>query len=201
MRFFHSSLAFVLAAALPTIASAATVSIEVHGADGKPLAGAVVLVETASRSAVPQKLDYGYTMAQQNIAFVPHVLIVPTGSTVSFPNRDKVRHHVYSFSKAKKFDLKLYGRDETRSVVFDKPGVVALGCNIHDAMSGFVVVSDTSFAAQSDAGGRVVLDGVPAGGATVRIWHPSIRAADNMLAQTVAVAANGFSTTFTIRGR
>ena len=66
---------------------------------------------------------------------------MPVGATVSFPNRDKVRHHVYSFSAAKKFDLKLYGRDETRSVVFDKPGVVALGCNIHDVMSGFIVVA------------------------------------------------------------
>lgn len=201
MWFFRSTFVIVVATAVPAVVTAATVSIEVRGTDGKPLAGAVVMVETENRRAAPIKLDAGYIMAQQNIAFAPHVLIVPTGSTVSFPNRDKVRHHVYSFSKAKKFDLKLYGRDETRSVVFDKPGVVALGCNIHDAMSGFVVVSNTPYAAQSDAGGRVVLNGVPAGGATVRVWHPSIRSADNMLAQNVSVAASGFSTTFTIRGR
>lgn len=199
MWFFRLFLAVVPLVAMPALADAATVSIEVRGADGQPLAGAVVMVDAAAKPAVPSRLDY--VMAQQNIAFVPHILIVPTGASVSFPNRDKVRHHVYSFSKAKKFDLKLYGRDETRSVVFDKPGVVALGCNIHDAMSGIIVVSDTPYAAQSDAGGHVVLSGVPAGGATVRVWHPSIRAADNMLAQRVTVGPGGFSTTFTIRGR
>lgn len=189
------------AAALPGIAAAATVSIDVRSADGKPLAGAVVMVETAAKPAAPVKLDYSYVMAQQNIAFTPHVLIVPVGSSVSFPNRDKVRHHVYSFSKAKKFDLKLYGRDETRSVVFDTPGVVALGCNIHDAMSGFIHVVKTPFAAQTDAGGHVVLSGVPAGGATVRVWHPSIRGSDNVVSRAIAIAPGGFATTFTIRGR
>ena len=125
-------------------------------------------------------------MAQQNITFTPHVLVVPVGATVSFPNRDKVRHHVYSFSKAKKFDLKLYGKEETRSVLFDRAGAVALGCNIHDAMSGFVYV----------------LNDVPAGGgATVRVWHPSIRAPDNTVSQSVTIARSGFATTFTIRGR
>ena len=106
-------------------------------------------------------------MQQHNIAFDPHVLIVPVGSTVGFPNLDKVRHHVYSFSKVKKFDLKLYGRDETRSVVFDKAGVVALGCNIHDSMSGFIIVVDTPYAMKTDANGRVVIANVPAGSATV----------------------------------
>lgn len=201
MRILKSLAALSLTLALPTMAAAATVSIDVRSADGKPLAGAVVMVDTATKPAAPVRLDYSYVMAQQNIAFSPHVLIVPVGSSVSFPNRDKVRHHVYSFSKARKFDLKLYGKDETRSVVFDKAGVVALGCNIHDAMSGFIHVVDTPFAAQTDANGHVALTAVPAGGATVRIWHPSIRAGDNMLAQAVTIAPGGFATTFTIRGR
>lgn len=182
-------------------ALAATVNIDVRGADGKPLAGAVVMVDTPRKPPGPIKFDYAYEMAQQNIAFVPHVLIVPVGATVTFPNRDKVRHHVYSFSKAKKFDLKLYGKDETRSVVFDTVGVVALGCNIHDAMSGFILVVDTPYAVQTDANGHATIAGVPAGGASVRVWHPSIRSADNMLTQAATVTAAGFSTTYTIRGR
>ncbi len=197
------SLAIVCALFLTAgAARAATVAIDVRGADGKPLAGAVVLVDTP-RKAVggPIKFDYAYQMAQQNIAFVPHVLIVPVGATVTFPNRDKVRHHVYSFSKAKKFDLKLYGKDETRSVTFDTPGVVALGCNIHDAMSGFLIVVDTPFAVQTDAAGHATITGVPAGTAAIRVWHPSIRATDNMLSQSAAVTAAGYSTTYTIRGR
>jgi plastocyanin len=178
-------------------AGAATVGIDVRGIDGKPLAGAVVVLETARKATAPIHFAWGSVMAQRNIAFDPHVLIVPVGSSVSFPNQDKVRHHVYSVSKTKNFDLKLYGRDETRSVVFDRPGVVALGCNIHDAMSGIIIVVDTPFAAQADSSGHVVLTGVPAGTATVRLWHPSIRAPDNSSVQPVSIAANGGNLTLT----
>src|ERR1700712_4533830 len=184
---FPATIAAAVAILLSSAASAATVNIDVRGADGKPLAGAVVLVETPRKAGGAIKFDYAYEMAQQNIAFVPHVLIVPVGATVTFPNRDKVRHHVYSFSKAKKFDLKLYGKDETRSVLFDKVGVVALGCNIHDAMSGFILVVDTPFAAQTDVAGHATITGVPAGTAAVRVWHPTIRATDNMLSQPATV--------------
>lgn len=189
---------------LPSVAHAATVNIDVRGADGKPLADAVVMIETPGKPGAPGgpiKLSWPYEMAQHNIAFEPHILIVPVGASVSFPNRDKVRHHVYSFSRAKKFDLKLYGKDETRSVVFDKAGIVALGCNIHDRMSGFVVVVDTPFVMRSDANGHVAIAGVPPGAVTVRIWHPSIRAPDNILAQGATVAPAGLTTTYTLRGR
>ena len=158
---------------------------------------AVVMVDPARLPPGPIRLAGPAAMAQQNISFQPHILIVPVGTSVSFPNHDRVRHHVYSFSKAKKFELKLYGRDETRSVLFDKPGVVAVGCNIHDAMSGFIWVVDTPFAAQSDAAGRVVFANVPAGAATLRLWHPSIRAPDNVLRQGVIVSPAGLSTTLT----
>lgn len=116
-----------------------------------------------------------------------------------FPNQDRVRHHVYSFSAPKKFDLKLYGRDETKLVTFDKPGVVALGCNIHDAMSGFIFVTSTPFAAISDASGHVTINGVPAGRTTLRVWHPSVRAPGNTLSQSAIVAASGLSTSVSVR--
>jgi plastocyanin len=185
----------------PIPACAATVGIDVRGTDGKPLAGAVIMIDTPKKSPGPIRFAWGTEMAQRNIAFDPHVLIVPVGSTVTFPNRDRVRHHVYSFSKVKTFDLKLYGREEVPSVVFDKPGVVALGCNIHDTMSGFIIVVETPFAMQTDAAGHVSIPNVPAGSATVRLWHPSIRTPDNMLTQTVIIAAAGFSTTYTIHRR
>lgn len=178
-------------------AQAATVSIDVRGPDGTPLVGAVVTVESAR--VAPAAPKGPYAIEQRDISFQPHVLIVPVGAIVSFPNRDKVRHHVYSFSKAKKFDLKLYGREETRSVTFDRPGVVALGCNIHDTMSGFVYVAATPFADQADAAGHARFDGVPAGPVTVRIWHPSIRSGGNALAQEATVPAAGFITTVQIR--
>ena len=203
MRMYLSMFAAISALSFTTatVAHAATISVDVRGSDGKPLAGAVVMIDTPRKAGGAIKFDYAYEMAQQNIAFVPHVLVVPVGSTVTFPNRDKVRHHVYSFSKAKKFDLKLYGKDETRSVVFDKVGAVALGCNIHDAMSGFVLVVDTPYAVQTDANGHATISGVSAGAVSVRIWHPTIRTPDNMLAQPAIVTAAGYSTTYTIRGR
>jgi plastocyanin len=177
-------------------AMAAPVAISVIGADGKPLADAVVIIEVPGAPAAPVRGPY--VVAQRNIAFVPHISVVPVGATVSFPNQDKVRHHVYSFSKAKRFDLKLYGREESRSVLFDKPGVVALGCNIHDVMSGFIYVTPSPFAGQTDASGHLALPSVPPGKAIVRVWHPSIHAPDNTLSQAVVIGPSGYSSTFTI---
>lgn len=195
---FLSALALALVAAIaPAAAHAATVTITVRQPDGTPLTDGVVLVDSA---AAPRPVPRGpYAMEQKQIAFQPHVLIVPVGAQVAFPNRDSVRHHVYSFSKAKRFDLKLYGREDQRSIVFDTAGVVALGCNIHDTMSGFVIVTATPFYARTDAQGRVTIPGVPAGAVTLRLWSPSIRAAGNVLSQAATVPAAGYATTLTIR--
>ena len=191
--------AFLLAALLaPLSAYAATVTIDVRGPDRRPIPGAVVMTDSPRAPARPIRFPWPLAMAQQNISFQPHVLIVPVGASVAFPNKDSVRHHVYSFSRPKKFELKLYGRDETRSVLFDKPGMIALGCNIHDQMSGFIWVVDTPFAAQTDAAGRVVIADVPPGGASLRLWHPTIRAPANVLQQAITVGAGGFATTFTL---
>ena len=188
-----------LLAVVPCAASAATANIDVRGADGKPLAGAIVMIDTPKKPAGPIKFSWGTAMGQRNIQFDPRILIVPVGSTVTFPNYDKVRHHVYSFSKTKKFDLKLFGKDESRSIVFDKTGVAAVGCNIHDAMSGFILVVDTPYAMQTDPNGHATIAGVPPGGVTVRVWHLSIRGNDNMIAQPANVGASGLSTTYTIQ--
>lgn len=186
----------VLALICPAAAAAGPVRIAVNGADGRPLAGAAVSVEMPGAAA---PVRGPYVMNQRNVAFDPHVLIVPVGASVSFPNQDRVRHHVYSFSRAKKFELKLYGRDASRTVTFDKPGVAALGCNIHDAMAGFVYVTPSPFTARSDGAGRVGFAAVPAGRGTLTVWHPSIRAPGNMLQQPVQVGAAGYQTTLTLR--
>ncbi len=168
----------VAAAAIAGSAAAADLTVTVKGEDGAPLADAVVLVHPASGSGPASAIHYSWptTMTQQNIAFNPYVLIVPVGTTVGFPNKDKVRHHVYSFSAAKKFELKLYGQQEERTVTFDKTGIVALGCNIHDVMIGYIYVTDTPFAAKTDASGTVVIHGLPGGNGTLSVWHPDMRA-------------------------
>ena len=186
-----------LALLASTAAGAARVDVQVRGADGRPVADAVVTIDSPHHAAGPVRFPWPYAMKQQNIAFVPHVLIVPVGASVSFPNLDKVRHHVYSFSKAKKFELKLYGQDDTRSVVFDKPGVIAVGCNIHDTMSGFILAVDTPYAVKTDASGHAILD-VPAGTATLGVWSPGIRAAGNRIVLSVAIPAGGLAQTVPI---
>lgn len=184
---------------VPFAAHAATADITVRSADGRPLADAVVMIESANRPAGPIRFPWPMVMTQENIAFVPHVLIVPVGATVAFPNHDRVRHHVYSVSKPKKFTINLYGRDETRTETFDKPGVVALGCNIHDQMSGFIVVVDTPYVAKADADGHVHLAGVPTGAATIKVWAPSLRMPGNQAVQRVTVTGPAYATTLTAR--
>jgi plastocyanin len=179
-------------------AVAGTVTVQVRGPGGAPLADAVVTIASPRAPAAPLRFPWPYVVKQQNIAFEPHVLIAPVGASVSFPNMDKVRHRVYSFSKPKKFELKLYGRDDTRSVVFDKPGVVAIGCNIHDQMSGFIVVVDTPYVAKTDANGRATLPAVPDGPTTLAVWAPSIRALGNRTAQPIAVTGSAAVQTIAI---
>ena len=167
----------ILASAIPLPVWAADLTVTVKGNDGMPLADAVVVVKPLGAGpAPPVKFSWPLVMSQQNIAFTPYVLIVPVGSEVAFPNKDKVRHHVYSFSAAKKFELKLYGQQAERSVVFDKAGVVALGCNIHDQMIGFIYVTDSPYAAKTDADGEAVIHGLPGGAATMSVWHPEMKA-------------------------
>jgi plastocyanin len=185
------ALAAMLVAALASAARAGDVAFLVVSAKNKPVMDAVVTVYPAGLKADQVRFSWPQEMDQHNLQFDPFVLIVPVGASVSFPNRDPVRHHVYSFSPAKAFELKLYGRDETRSVRFDKAGVVALGCNIHDGMVAFIKVVDTPFAAKTDDKGQAALKGLPAGQVQVRIWHPYLKAPGNEIVRTVAVSASG----------
>ena len=131
-------------------------------------------------------------MAQQGKQFLPDVLVVPVGTSVHFPNRDSVRHHVYSFSPAKKFELKLYTGTPANPVVFERAGVVTLGCNIHDRMVGWIVVVDTPYYAQAAEGtGQVQINGVPAGNYKLRVWHPRMAPGAAAHEQPVAVPATG----------
>jgi plastocyanin len=181
-----SAIAAVLGALLlANPASAADLTVIVRDGAGHPVADAVAILDVPSPAAPrPAK----FTINQKNMTFLPFVLVVPVGSTIDFANLDPFRHHVYSFSPAKKFELKLFGQGEVRPVKFDKVGVVAIGCNIHDSMQAFVQVVDTPFAAKSGADGRIVLRGVPAGSYKLRVWHPRLRAPANQLTVPVDTA-------------
>ncbi len=125
---------------LTPAAQAATLTVRVVGNDGKAVPDAVVSLDPASGQAPAPRIQGKYEVTQKDTQFHPFISVVPVGATVSFPNFDPFRHHVYSFSPTKRFELKLFARDQTRSVTFDKAGVVAVGCNIHDSMSAFIYV-------------------------------------------------------------
>lgn len=155
-----------------TLAWADSLPVKVVDKAGKPLADAVVFLESpAARAAT--KAHQSAAIAQVNKQFVPQVTVVPLGSSVQFPNQDTVRHHVYSFSPAKTFELKLYTGTPANPVLFDKPGVVTLGCNIHDTMTAWVLVVETPYFGKTAADGGVSLE-APAGAYRLRVWHPGL---------------------------
>ena len=183
--------ALLTALSLAAPAGAAELALTMTTTAGKPVANAVVMVRPDAGARPGQRLAGPFVMAQKAMQFQPYVLIVPVGAEVSFPNLDPVHHHVYSFSKAKAFELKLYGKDETRKVRFDRAGVAALGCNIHDDMSAFIRVVDTPHAAKSAASGTAVVRDLPPGAATVTVWHPYLKAAGGEISRRVTIPASG----------
>ncbi|TLZ39558.1 MAG: methylamine utilization protein [Gammaproteobacteria bacterium] len=167
--------AALLLAALTRVgpAPAATLVITVQSPDGHALAGAVV---TARPLGAPGKrpAPVHAVMDQVDRAFAPDLLVVPIGSTVEFPNSDSVSHQIYSFSQPKRFKLPLYRGKPYPPVPFDQAGVVTLGCNIHDDMLAYLLVTDAPWFGRTDKSGAWVAD-VPRGRYRVSIWHPRMR--------------------------
>ncbi len=158
--------------AVLTPTAAVTLSGQVD-ADGQPLAQVVVTAEpNGTHSTVkPKTKPKPLALDQKGREFVPHVLAVQTGTAVFFPNSDDIKHHVYSFSPAKRFEIKLYSGTPAKPILFDRPGVVVLGCNIHDWMLGFVFVTDSDYVTQTDSEGHWTLD-LPPGEYRLSLWHP-----------------------------
>jgi plastocyanin len=155
------------------VAVSAEVVAEVRDTRGAPVAEAVVWV-TPIGSKIPQKLMPAI-VAHQNKQFVPYVTAVQVGTTINLPNLDDVKHHAYSFSPAKKFELPLYAGTPEAPMLFDKPGIVTIGCNIHDWMTAYVCVVETPFFAISGADGRVQLRNLPAGAYRAEVWQPRLK--------------------------
>jgi len=184
-------LPILLALNFAASAKAAELDLTLATRAGRPVADAVVMVRPDGGARGGGRISGPFVMAQKDTQFQPYVLIVPVGAEVAFPNLDPFHHHVYSFSKAKTFELKLYGQAETRRVTFDRPGVVAIGCNIHDNMSAYIRVVDTPFAAKTAASGLSVVRDLPPGPATVTVWHPYLKAAQGEVTQRVVIPASG----------
>jgi plastocyanin len=198
MRHFASLVAFALVAGACASAGAATHTVQavVVGPAGEAVEDAVVFLLPTSGQKLAGRAPLPASVAQQDREFVPHVTVVQTGAAVRFPNQDPIRHHVYSFSKAKKFEIKLYAGEAPDPIVFDTPGVVTMGCNVHDWMLGYVFVVDTPWFGKTDASGHLQIDAVEDGEYEARIWHPRQR--HEVGAQSLKVATAGEALRFVI---
>lgn len=151
-------------------AGATGIAVQVQDATGKVLPDTVIYVEPEGGAAAA-KSPASVQIEQKGLKFMPLVTVVQVGATINFPNNDKVRHHIYSFSPAHKFDQKLYSGQAATPQVFDKAGTVVLGCNIHDKMIAYVKVVDTPYFAKTDGAGAARIELPAAGKYVVRAWH------------------------------
>ena len=186
----------------------AELTISVCDSSGSPLANAVVDIAGGDGVAPAHPGPDAPTLVRQRgRVFVPYVTAVRAGSTVEFPNEDPFFHHVYSFSPTKTFEIRLYGEDQRPTVLFEQPGIVALGCNIHDQMQGYVYVSDAASFGVTAADGAFVFENLPPSTYEVVVWHPHMangagervavewaNAADRLLEVTVGVAPDRLDT-------
>ncbi len=184
--------ACLLALGLCPCSDAATLTFRMSDPSGQALESAVVTLLPLARTPLPAPLPA--RIEQVRKSFMPYVSVVQTGAAIQFPNNDTVRHHVYSFSPAKVFELKLYTGTPARPVVFDKAGVVVLGCNIHDRMVAYVVVADTPWFGVSGMDGVATVADVPPGEYTLQIWHPRRLGQPDLPSRRIRVASDALDT-------
>jgi plastocyanin len=192
----RSSLAILAAVVIVLPLSAATIDVQVADAAGKHVENAVVYAVPSTPIPVGRKVA---VMDQKDRNFVPHVLPVQTGTWVEFPNSDNIRHQVYSVSPARRFQLPLYIGKPAIPIQFNTAGVVAIGCNIHEQMSAYIVIVDTPYFATAERG-RAQLRDLTAGQYTLRVWYPGMRAEPKPQSLTVG-AGDEVKASFTVAGR
>jgi plastocyanin len=166
---------------------AAEIDIVVTDKDGKPIADTVVMATPTQGQVKPKKLQNRIVIDQVDKEFVHYVTVIAIGTAVQFPNSDDIRHHVYSFSPAKQFELPLYMGTPAKPVVFDKAGVVKLGCNIHDWMVGYLYITDAPYFKTTDKEGKAQLIQLPTGKYNVQLWHPRMETTEVNTQQTIMI--------------
>jgi plastocyanin len=170
-------------------AAAAALQASVKDQHGKPVADSVISATPLDPKNALRAKPPAVVIDQVDKQFVAYVTPIYVGSMVKFPNSDKIRHQVYSFSPAKRFDLPLYAGTDAPPVLFDKPGIVVLGCNIHDWMIGYIYVSETPFFVKTGPAGTASLEDLPAGDYLVKMWHPRMERAEEVTARRVTLSA------------
>lgn len=182
--------------AVSRLGAAGSVQVTVTDNKGAPVADAVVSLVPLDTPATFAPPATPVVVAQQGQEFDPYVTVVVPGTRVNFPNQDNIRHQVYSLSKTKPFEIPLYGPGTDQSLLFERPGIVALGCNIHDWMSAYIVVVETPHFLKTPAAGLARLEALPPGRYRLDVWHPRLAgesrreivvAATDTATQTIAV--------------
>ena len=185
MHFYAGLVAMAFFAGAP-LSYAASLSVQVTDNAGAPVENAAVYAELAA-GETKQKSVHPVEVAQIKRQFVPLVTVIQAGTEVSFPNYDSVKHHVYSFSPAKTFDLPLYSGKVAQAQLFDKVGTVVLGCNIHDKMVAYVQVVNTPFFGKTDALGKVKLEGMAPGKYVLKAWHFNLPPLEQVVSQPITL--------------
>lgn len=177
-------ISLLLAALCSSSLLAAELQVVLQDANGKPLSDAVVWISPGPSPVNVANPQLSAVMDQQRRTFVPYVLAVQRGTEVTFPNSDPINHHVYSFSPAKRFELRLHHQGEVaQKMLFDQAGLVTLGCNVHDWMLGFILVLDSPWFSQTDASGRARLRYSAGKDQQLNLWHPQIADAEANLSR------------------
>ncbi|MBT8079460.1 MAG: methylamine utilization protein [Gammaproteobacteria bacterium] len=174
--------------ACAAVARASDLDVSVVDRDGKPVPNVAVYAVPLGEASGGSAATATATMNQIDVQFHPHILIVQQGTAVSFPNTDTIAHHVYSFSDPQQFDLAIYKGDLHPPVTFDRPGLVTLGCNIHDNMLGYILVVETDMFGKTNNVGQATLPLNRSGEFKVRIWSPRIRDRSDSLSRTVTLS-------------
>ena len=183
--------------AIPAARAAGTVQMRCLDAKDLPVADAVTWLTPLDTTATVTPPAEPVVIEQKGEEFNPYVIPVVVGTRISFPNHDTVQHHVYSLSKPKRFEIPLYSGESKEAIVFDQPGVVTLGCNIHDWMVAYVVVLTSPYYTKSDATGSAVITGLPPGRYRLEVWHP--RHPDELTREVIVSGAEATPQVITLK--
>lgn len=179
------TIVFMVFICLVDFALADSLSVKVTDASGQAVKDAIVYLQPKNAMKVSE--TSAIEIEQKNKLFNPFISVIPTGTTATFPNHDGIGHHVYSFSETKTFELPLSEEELSQEILFDKPGVVTIGCNIHDWMVAYIYIVDTPYFAKTNSTGLANLEKVTPGEYELHIWHPgSIINKDSVSSITIA---------------
>ena len=187
----------------PMAVSAATITATVADDQGRPLPDAVVMISPEPGSGTLSPIGEASTPAtaivdQKSETFVPAVVAIRAGGAVSFRNSDNIRHHVYSFAPNRRFEMVQAPGETSRPIVFEIPGVVAIGCNIHDHMSAYIYVTTAPWTKVTGADGQAILSALPAGRFVATVWHPRMRPLAEPPPQLLSLATENSTLSVTI---